>query len=85
MGACEGCTCGRANGVNAGDGATVPTTTGGASLPLPRTGLKSFTSPAGQLADEGIVKPKVELRSKKWFNDPNDLGTFRLPPWCPIG
>jgi hypothetical protein len=79
--ACDGCTCGAAETENlvVGDGATVPATTGGRSLPLPRVGLQSFTSPRGQLSEETEGnKPVKPLRSKKWFNDPNDPGESAL-------
>jgi len=63
-----------------GDGATVPATTGGASLPLPRVGLQSFTSPQGQLSEEtDAIQPVKPLRSKRWFNDPEDLGKLNQP------
>ncbi|WWC64339.1 uncharacterized protein I303_106949 [Kwoniella dejecticola CBS 10117] len=60
---CEGCNCGRA------EQAQVPTAGIG-----PRQ-LRSFTSPADSDPNsaEGI-EPAVPLRSKKWFNDPSDLG-----------
>jgi len=74
--ACDGCTCGAAERQNVvGDGATVPITVSGDSLPLPRTGMRSFTSPAGQLSEETDgIKPVNPLRSKKWFADPDDPG-----------
>ncbi|TXT08904.1 hypothetical protein VHUM_03032 [Vanrija humicola] len=63
-GACEGCTCGRANG------------NGPAAEPLPR----SFTAPTDArttffqpTAAEGI-EGAVPLRSKKWFADDEDPG-----------
>ncbi|WRT70444.1 uncharacterized protein IL334_007442 [Kwoniella shivajii] len=59
---CEGCNCGRSQ-------AQVPTAGSG-----PRQ-LRSFTSPAesNTNTNEGI-EPAIPLRSKKWFNDPSDLG-----------
>ncbi|KAL1405708.1 hypothetical protein Q8F55_007378 [Vanrija albida] len=80
-GACEGCTCGRANGSSNGAAEPVsllapPSTASGASVPLPR----SFTAPTDErttfyqpTAAEGI-EAAVPLRSKKWFNDEEDPG-----------
>ncbi|WVW85917.1 hypothetical protein I302_107955 [Kwoniella bestiolae CBS 10118] len=69
---CEGCTCGRAQE------ALAPTSGAG-----PRQ-LRSYTSPAesNSNASEGI-EPAVPLRSKKWFNDPHDLG-LTVPELSPI-
>ena len=79
-GACEGCTCGRANGAN-GVGAAAPDP----NYIVPNTQAfdrepRSFTDPA-----EGVYAPNptstqsgpsVPLRSKKWFNDMDDPGEF---------
>ena len=78
MAACEGCTCGRANGGGTQtsnldvDGNQVAATNGGASVPLSRALQKSFTSPPDD-GNEG-VPGKVPYRSKRWFNDPHDPG-----------
>nr|XP_019003192.1 dihydroxy-acid dehydratase [Kwoniella mangroviensis CBS 8507]OCF66653.1 dihydroxy-acid dehydratase [Kwoniella mangroviensis CBS 8507] len=64
---CEGCTCGRAQEALAATSGSGPRQ------------LRSFTSPAeaDPNATEGI-EPAVPLRSKKWFNDPTDLGMSAL-------
>nr|ODO00968.1 dihydroxy-acid dehydratase [Cryptococcus depauperatus CBS 7855] len=62
-GACEGCTCGRAEGLTVDE--TVPRTE------------RSFTAPADATPYEGI-EPAVPFRSKKWFNDPEDPGMSAL-------
>lgn len=82
-GACEGCTCGRANGAandNVANG-------GDANYIVPITNAfdrepRSFTDP-----QEGVYAPMptstqsgpaVSLRSKKWFNDMEDPGMYSL-------
>lgn len=62
-GACEGCTCGRAQG----GGLTGPE----AVEAINRGPSRSFTAPLDHVDSEGI-EPAVPLRSKKWFNAPDD-------------
>ncbi|WVQ75328.1 dihydroxy-acid dehydratase [Cryptococcus sp. DSM 104548] len=64
-GACEGCTCGRAEQNGAKDEELVA---------RPE---RSFTAPADIQPYEG-VEPAVPLRSKQWFNDPHDPGMSAL-------
>ena len=68
MAACEGCTCGRANGVHY-DG-PAPSVNGHG--PGPRREVKSFTAPAGWVDETEGIEPAVPLRSKLWFNNPKD-------------
>jgi dihydroxy-acid dehydratase len=81
MSACEGCTCGRANGgndnaapVNPDPNYIVPNTNAFDREP------RSFTDPAeGVYAPVPSVTssgPAVPLRSKKWFNDMDDPGEW---------
>lgn len=64
-GACEGCTCGRANGLPEGTTDREPR-----SFTVPAEGIYS---PETHTATEGI-ETAVPLRSKKWFADENDPG-----------
>ncbi|ODO01740.1 dihydroxy-acid dehydratase [Cryptococcus amylolentus CBS 6273] len=64
-GACEGCTCGRAE------------QNGAKEEELVARPERSFTAPADIQSYEG-VEPAVPLRSKQWFNDPNDPGMSAL-------
>lgn len=65
-GACEGCTCGRANG--AADGPAVDREP--RSFTVPAEGIYS---PETHTETEGIDNA-VPLRSKKWFHDDDDPG-----------
>ncbi|ORY26905.1 dihydroxy-acid/6-phosphogluconate dehydratase [Naematelia encephala] len=64
---CEGCTCGRAEaaGAAATDAAVNQST-------------RSFTAPTGWVEPSEGVEPAVPLRSKLWFNNPQDdmCGTY---------
>ncbi|WVQ83845.1 dihydroxy-acid dehydratase [Cryptococcus sp. DSM 104549] len=76
-GACEGCTCGRAEQIAAaanGNGTSPITAAVNERTPGPE---RSFTAPADETPYEGI-EPAVPLRSKKWFNDPADPGMSAL-------
>lgn len=66
-GACEGCTCGRAEGLD------VPVTDREPrSFTVPAEGIYS---PETHTVTEGIDSA-VPLRSKKWFHDDDDPGEF---------
>jgi len=89
---CADCTCGRAQdpGRATGPGraeqsAPAPTE----SFEQIRREVRSFTSPEDAFQFTEGVQPAVPLRSKKWFNDPSDPGTFPFPKylnpffsWC---
>ncbi|GFZ51261.1 hypothetical protein JCM24511_09019 [Saitozyma sp. JCM 24511] len=61
--ACEGCTCGRAqnNGLAAEE-----------QRELARREPRSFTAPSGYTEPTEGIEPAVPLRSKLWFNNPED-------------
>ncbi|RSH87148.1 hypothetical protein EHS25_003639 [Saitozyma podzolica] len=61
--ACEGCTCGRAqnNGLAAEE-----------QRELARREARSFTAPSGYTEPTEGIEPAVPLRSKLWFNNPED-------------
>lgn len=84
-GACEGCTCGRANG---GTAAPVTNGVGPANTAdyesYPRE-PRSFTAPANNSDARFAAQPTstasgpaVPLRSKKWFNEMEDPGTTSI-------
>lgn len=67
-GACEGCTCGRAEGLpEAPTDERIPR-----SFTVPAEGIYS---PETHTVTEGI-DTAVPLRSKKWFHDDDDPGDF---------
>lgn len=74
---CEGCTCGRAeangNGTanNGADESTfAPENVQDGSAPRQQ---RSFTAPIGwEEQTEGVEKPSIPLRSKQWWNKPED-------------
>lgn len=64
---CEGCTCGRAEGGRAESGGLAAPEAYEAAAREER----SFTAPMDFAETEGI-EPAVPLRSKMWFNNPED-------------
>jgi dihydroxy-acid dehydratase len=84
-GACDGCTCGRANGNASGNGVANGNATLDDNYIVPNTQAfdrepRSFTDPAegvyAPLPTSTQSGPAVPLRSKKWFNDMDDPGEF---------
>jgi dihydroxy-acid dehydratase len=63
---CEGCTCGRAEGRAESGGLAAPEAYEAAARDA-----RSFTAPMDIGESEGI-EPAVPLRSKMWFNNPED-------------
>ena len=64
---CEGCTCGRAEGGRAESGGLAAPEAYEAAA----RDARSFTAPMDAGESEGI-EPAVPLRSKMWFNNPED-------------
>jgi dihydroxy-acid dehydratase len=64
---CENCTCGR-------DQAGVLATEG--STELARREERSFTAPSDWIEPTEGIEPAVPLRSKLWFNNPEDCQFF---------
>lgn len=63
---CDGCTCGRAEGRAESGGLAAPEAYEAAAREE-----RSFTAPMDLSEAEGI-EPAVPLRSKMWFNNPED-------------
>ena len=65
---CEGCTCGRAQAAQNG------IVNGVAEDPSPDAfgQTRSFTAPKGEEEETEGIEPAVPLRSKNWWNNPQD-------------
>ncbi len=80
---CDNCTCGRAQAAAAQATTTGAGVAGGVSsdelaaaesFEQIRREARSFTSPADWTEPTEGIEPAVPLRSKIWFNNPNDPG-----------
>ena len=72
--ACEGCTCGRSQRPQAPGRAEESTPAPTESFEQLRRNVRSFTSSEDTFQQTEGVEPAIPLRSKKWFNDPDDPG-----------